>query len=45
MDTGARHTLLGNYTPQTDPYKKALDSSIGTKKTTGTWVPHQSLVV
>ena len=38
-------TLLGNYTPQTDPHKKALDSNIGTKKTAGKWVSHQSLVV
>ena len=31
---GARtvRTLLCNYTPQTDPHKKALDSNIGTKK-------------
>ena len=28
-------TLLGNYTAQTDPHKKALDSNIGTKKTAG----------
>ena len=44
---GARtvRTLLGNYIPQTDPHKKALDSYIGTKKTAGKWVSHQSLVV
>ena len=47
VGAGARtvRTLLGNYTPQTDPHKKALDSTIGTKKTAGQWVSHQSLVV
>ena len=38
-------TLLGNYTPQTDPHKEALDSNIGTKETAGKWVSHQSLRV
>ena len=35
--------LLGNHTPQTDPYKKALDSNSSTKKTAGNWISHQSL--
>ena len=38
----AVRTLLGNYIPQTEPHKKALDS---TKKTAGKWVSRQSLVV
>ena len=37
---GARmvRTVLGNYTPQTDPHRKALDSNIGTKKTARKWI-------
>ena len=38
-------TVLGNYTPQMDPHRKAPDSNIGTKKTAGKWASHQSLVV
>ena len=39
------HTVSVNYTPKTDPQKKALDSNIGTKKTAGTRISHNSLVV
>ena len=38
-------TVLGNYTPQTDPHRRALDSNIDTKKTAGKWVSRHSLVV